>query len=147
MTALALDTSSLGDSFVLDDVSWEDSSSEMFEYAERKARLRSFVDSMIDEAPSWNSEPVFVSEQAVATAQAFLRLLPNNRRLPVVAAEGDGGLLFVWEPPNGNCILVVEQNLLHLLDEPGTRSVAHIENERFLGTYIPPVILDRVPLK
>jgi hypothetical protein len=151
------DFSSLGDAVVLD---WsllqiepavaqyaDDLSSEQLEYEDRKLRLMTLIDSMIDCAPSWDGESTFVTADAAATAIRFLSALPSNRSLPKVAPDGEGDILFVWEPPNGNCVVTVEDQMLHLVDQPGTRYVEHVDAVPFYGRRIPISILRSIPMK
>jgi hypothetical protein len=125
----------------------DDPSSESLEYEDRKARLRMLIDSMVHGAPSWDGEPAFVSVESAATALRFLAALPPKRPLPLVAADGEGSILLVWEPPSGNCIITVDKDVLHLLDKPGTPSVEHVDDQSFLGWRIPVAILHRIPLR
>src|SRR5690242_18583766 len=105
---------------ILDTLIFEDTSSLTLEYDERKQQLRDIIWSMVPEAPSWDSEPVTVTAKSAETAERFLRRLPPNRELPKVAPDGEGNLFFVWEPPHGNCIITVEPDQLHMVDQPGT---------------------------
>jgi hypothetical protein len=126
---------------------FSDVSSEQFDYLDRKARLRAVIDSMVEAAPSWSGEPCTVSNDSAQTAQAFLYLLTSNRELPKVAPDGEGDVLLVWEPPQGNCIVTVEPNLLHMVDRPGTPHVEHIDDQRFFGDRIPLSILHAIPMR
>ena len=124
-----------------------DVSSEQFDYQDRKARLRAAIDAMVEDAPTWSGEQSAVSMEAAKTAQSFLRLLTSNRELPKVAPDGEGDVLFVWEPPQGNCIVAVQSNMLHMVDQPGTQHVQHIDSQEFFGDRIPLAILHALPMR
>jgi len=124
-----------------------DISSDILDYEERKLQLQSIIEQMIHAAPSYDSDPVAVREGAAATAQRFLQVLPINRELPKVAPDGEGDLLFVWEPPHGNCIATVQEDMLHLVDQPGTAHAAHIDAQQFTGGHIPVQILHAIPMR
>jgi hypothetical protein len=124
-----------------------DHSSELFEYDDRKLKLEAIIDSMVLQAPSWDSEPMTVSAQAARTAKRFLQALPRNRELPKVAPDGEGDLLFVWEKPYGSCIVTVQPNVLHLVDRANTRYAEHIDAQCFVGYQIPISILHAIPLR
>jgi hypothetical protein len=125
----------------------DDISSEILEYEDRKVQLQTIIDELAREAPSWDAEPVTVDVNVVATAQRFLRALPTNRELPQVAPDGEGDLLFVWETPHGNCILTVQNDVLHLVDNPGTQYAEHIDAQQFVGRRIPVSILHAIPTR
>jgi hypothetical protein len=141
------DSSSLDENIVADFLlngTW-DTSSELLDYEDRKARLLSLIDEMESGGPSWDGEPANVSEAAASTARRFLKSLPTDRELPKICPDGEGDLLFVWEPPIGNCIVTVQDNMLHMVEQPGTQSVEHIDNQEFLGRRIPVSILPAIP--
>lgn len=156
MTAIeAHDSSSIFDDVSLDWNEFEESfgvvnddlSSQQLEHEDRRARLVALVDAMIDGAPSWDGEPVEVAERSAATAIRFLQVLPTNRYLPQVSPDGEGDIMLVWVPPNGNCIVTVQECLLHLLDQPGTRNVEHIDAQPFFGERIPIAVLQAIPIR
>jgi hypothetical protein len=124
-----------------------DSSSESLDYEERKARLLAIIDGMKAGAPSWDGEPARVSEGSAETGKRFLKALPFNRELPKVSPDGEGDLLFVWEPPQGNCVVTIQDRILHVVEQPGTRSVEHIDNQPFTGRRLPVSILPAIPLR
>jgi hypothetical protein len=134
-----------------EDAAWPipttDLSSASLEYEDRKARLEALIIRMITEAPSWDGKPTRISVQTALTAIRFLKVLPPDRELPKVAPDGEGDLLFVWEPPNGNCIVTVEGNLLHMVDQPGTQHVQHVDLKEFVSRRIPVSILHAIPFK
>lgn len=128
-------------------IGW-DSSSESLEYEDRKARLLAIIDAMTKEAPSWDGEPASVSEESAATAKRFLKALSPNRELPKVAPDGEGDVLLVWEPPYGNCIVTVQGDNLHMVDQPGSLHAVHIDAQSFLPGYrIPVSILHAIPMR
>jgi hypothetical protein len=124
-----------------------DSSSESLEYEDRKARLLSLLDSMACGTPSWDGEVDIVSEESAKTARRFLKALPPNRELPKIAPDGEGDVLFVWEPPHGNCIITVQRDLLHLVDHPGSPYAAHVDEQMFTGYRMPVSVLHAIPLR
>jgi hypothetical protein len=128
-------------------ISTSDLSSTTLEYEDRKARLQGLISRMIKEAPSWDGEPTRVEVRTALTAIRFLKVLPPDRELPKLAPDGEGDLLFVWQPPHGNCIVTVEGDLLHMVDQPGTQHVQHFDPIRFIGHRIPVSILHAIPFK
>lgn len=128
-------------------VVYGDLSSESLEYEDRKVRLQTIIEQMVVEAPSWDGEPATISNEAAETALRFLKALPSNRELPKVAPDGEGDVLFVWEPPHGNCIVTVQGGLLHMVDRPSTVNSEHIDGQRFAGYRIPISILHAIPMK
>lgn len=148
---LPSDSSSLEGVIVIDCLNnslWdEDVSSEALEYQERKGALQAIIELMVNNAPAWDGEPATVSGGSAETAIRFLRALPPNRELPKVAPDGEDNILFVWEPPNGNCIVTVQDGLVHLVNQPGTRHVEHIDAQLFRSNRIPVSILHAIPLR
>jgi hypothetical protein len=140
-------SSSAVEVIIKDDELLLEDSSELFGYEDRKTRLDAVIAGMVREAPSWDSEPATISAETANTARRFLRALPHNRALPKVAADGEGDLLFVWEPPYGSCIVTVQPGLLHLVDHPGTQYAEHIDAQPFIGRHIPLAILHALPLR
>lgn len=126
---------------------YDDLSSQQLEYEDRRVQLAVLIEAMIDDAPSWDGEPAKVTEGSAATAIRFLKSLPANRHLPQVAPDGEGDVLLVWEPPSGNCIVTVQDDLLHVLDLPGTRNVEHIDAQPFYGERIPVAVLQAIPVR
>lgn len=146
-----VDPSSLFESLIADDVGFfgdvDDISSANLEYEDRRAKLQELIDRMVTAAPSWDGEPLQVSNEAAATAIRFLRVLPSNRELPKVAPDGDGDVILIWEPPHGNCIVTVQDNCLHVVDQPGSKHVKHIDAEPFRSARIPISVLHVLPMK
>ena len=140
----SLSTGLLRDNF---EAVFPDPSSEILEYENRKLLLQTLVDAMTDAAPTWDGDPAVVDPNAAATAQRFLKALPSNRELPKVAPDGEGDLLFVWEPPHGNCIVTVQNNLLHMVDGPGSPYAEHIDAQDYSGDRIPIAILHAIPMR
>ncbi len=127
---------------------WQDISSAPLEQEDRRAALTAIIQKMEKVVPSWDGRDASpVSPEASETATRFLASLPSNRELPKVASDGDGNIIFVWEPPHGNCLMTVEPNLLHMVDKPGGPEVEHIDNQPFSGHRIPLAILSAIPLK
>lgn len=125
----------------------DDISSAILDYEDRKLLLRTIIDRMVKDAPSWDSNGATVHALSASTAQRFLSAIPANRELPKVAPDGEGDILFVWEPPQGDCIVTVQHNLLHLVDQPGTRFAAHIDGQQFAAFHIPISILHAIPFR
>ena len=132
---------------ILDSLLQQDLSSETLEYDTRKLQLQALVSAMAAAAPSWDAEDVVVNPDTVAAARRFLLALPNNRELPKVSPDGEGDLLFVWEPPHGDCIVTVQAGVLHMVDQPGTPHVEHIDDQVFTGLRIPITILHAIPFR
>lgn len=125
----------------------DDFTSAVLDYEERRLQLRTIIDQMVVDAPSWDSDGAKVHSLSALTAQRFLTALPSNRELPKVAPDGEGDVLFVWEPPQGDCIVTVQHNLLHMVDRPGTRFAAHFDSVPFAGFHIPISILHAIPTR
>jgi hypothetical protein len=115
------------------------------EHENRRVRLQKVVEAMQRTSAPWDPEVMAVSADSATTANRFLRALPIDCELPKVAPDGEGDILLVWEPPAGNCIVIVEGDNLHMVDQPGTRSATHVHNQKFLGDWIPVSILHAIP--
>lgn len=125
----------------------KDVSSESLEYEDLRVMLQSIIEQMVEDAPTWDGEPIAITNEAAETAIRFLKALPSNRELPKVAPDGEGDVLFVWEPPHGDCIVTVEGNVLHMVDRPSTNNAEHVDGKRFAGYRIPVSILHAIPMK
>lgn len=125
----------------------EDTSRTRLHFDSRRRELQAMVADMTRTAPSWDGEPTRVSPGAATTAMTFLQALPSNRHLPQVSADGEGDIMFVWRPPAGDCVLTVEDGLLHLVVHPGLPSVEHIDSVPFQGGHIPINLLRHLPIK
>jgi hypothetical protein len=129
-------------------ISEKTKSLEQVEFETRKARLMAVVDGMRTSAPNWNGSLAVVNDVSAQSAQKFLRCLPGNAILPQVAPDGEGDIMFVWDgPTTPSCVVVVEKNALHLVSGIGTPEARQIDQQRFLGVRIPPIILDQIPSK
>lgn len=152
MTQRLLCDSSSYDGVMISDLlnnDWQDiSSSPLLEHENRRAALTAIIQQMETVSPSWDgSDGTVISPESSETAIRFLAALPTNRELPKVAPDGEGNVIFVWEPPHGNCLVTVVPNCLHMVDKPGGLAVQHIDDQEFTGNRIPLLILSALPLK
>jgi len=125
----------------------QDTSSSRLAFDTRRARLEGVIKDMLKVAPSWDGSETKVSPESALTALKFIGSLPSNRRLPQVAPDGEGDIMFVWQPPNGDCIVTVQDKLIHLVNAPGSPDVEHVDAQRFLGEHIPVLVLQYIPAK
>ncbi|HLZ03426.1 MAG TPA: hypothetical protein VKR55_14905 [Bradyrhizobium sp.] len=133
----------------VDPVGDKTKSSEQVEFEKRKARLIDAVTAMKSSAPNWSGRGTRVSEASAQSAKKFLECLPGNARLPRVAPDGEGDVMFVWDnlPGGQSCVVTVEKRDLHLACGLGTPEAQHVDAQRFLGLKIPKAIFDRIPSK
>jgi hypothetical protein len=116
-----------------------------FEY--RRERLIAAVLEMKRSAPNWSGIASVVRAESADSAVSFLNSLPGDAILPRVAPDGEGDVIFVWDPANGNCVVTVEKRLLHLAAKLGTDAELHVVPQQFLGFSIPSSILKHIPRK
>ena len=127
---------------------WQDTSSSLLKHVDERAALVLTIQEMETHPPSWDGgDATPVTQEASETAVRFLNLLPNNRELPKVAGDGEGNVILVWEPPHGNCLVTIEPNVLHMVNQPGSQAVEHIDNQPFDGVHFPVAILSAIPFK
>ena len=124
-----------------------DTSQKRLDFDDRRGHLQAFIRDMVREAPSWSGEIAKASVGSAQTAIAFLAALPSNRALPLVAADDEGDVLFVWRPPTGDCILTIEEGTLHLVVRPGGVEVDYVDSVPFTGVHIPLSILQNLPMR
>lgn len=127
-----------------DDEDIEDISSEAFERSDQIARILKAIFAFETIGLEWGGAAATLNAESADTARKFFRALPNDRELPQIAPDGEGGLLLVWEPPIGNCIVTVQNDRLHLVTNPGTPAVGYVDDEPFRGR-IPVSILHLLP--
>ena len=122
-------------------------SREQIEFENRKTRLIAAIERMKVTAPNWSADSLTVDSISAKSAEKFLNSLPGNARLPKVAPDGEGDVMFVWDDPDHTCVVTVEQRKLHLVSNPGTPDAKHVDSQQFLGVRIPNSILEYIPLK
>ena len=115
------------------------------EYDDRRERLIDLLDRMKTYAPNWSGDDeMAVSADAANTAKALLNLLKPDRELPKVAADGDGDVLLVWDD---QCIVTVQDRMLHMVEWPGTPHAEYVDAQPFFGRYLPVSVLRAIPMK
>jgi hypothetical protein len=117
------------------------------EFETRRSRIIAAVRRLKDSAPNWSGVSTKVDAGSALTAERFLFCLPSTVALPKVAPDGEGDVMFVWDEPGKQCIVVAEPKLLHLVSKPGDPTGVQISAQRFLGIQIPPSILRHLPAK
>jgi hypothetical protein len=122
-------------------------SPEQVDFEKRKARLIAAIDRMKTSAPNWSADRLVVNETSAVSAEKFLKCLPGDARLPKVAPDGEGDVMFVWDDAHNACVVTVEQRTLHVVSKPGTPDVKQIDAQKFLGVRIPPAVLECIPSK
>lgn len=85
-----------------------------------------------------------LSLTALLAAIEFVTNLPTNRALPKVAADEDGDVFMAWDAAPQRCTLTFEGKTLHLVINPGSKSV-HVDPTIYQGGHIPPVVLQHMP--
>lgn len=124
-----------------------DVSPQRVEFDEQCRQLKAVLMGMVRSAPSWDGEHTDVKMNSALTASRFVDSMPNNRKLPVVAPDGEGDILLVWENGNDDCIVTVEPNLLHMVVGANSLNAKHVDAVPFLGRHIHPKILQHIPAK
>jgi hypothetical protein len=126
----------------------QDTSAETLAVQNRKAQLLAIISEYLGGAPAWDGgDAIAVSPGAVQTARRFISALPENRALPRVAPDGEGDVLLVWPPDQGDCIVTVEPAHVHLVTNATTRASRHVDAVPFNGERIPFELLRYLPLR
>jgi hypothetical protein len=114
------------------------------DHDDRKERILDLLERMKAAAPNWSDLEIAASPEAADTAKRLVRNLLSNRELPKVAAEADGDVILVWEDC---CVVTVQNQLLHMVERPGTPHAEYEDDVSFVGKHIPPSILRAIPMK
>lgn len=81
-----------------------------------------------------------------ATAEAFLRALPDNKSLPKLSPDGEGGVMMVWEAHNRTLLVTADESVLHTVFAAATPDAVYLNDIPFnAAKTIPREILDAIP--
>jgi hypothetical protein len=86
-----------------------------------------------------------VDHLSAETALAFIRAMPADRAFPKLAADGEGGLIFLWESQERKAMITVDGGLLWLVRQPGEPDSFHFSPLRFDGETIPRIVIESLP--
>jgi hypothetical protein len=86
-----------------------------------------------------------ISLDARDAALAFIQHLDAKAHLPMVAPDGEGGLIFFWRSHQGTTAVVVEGSRLHMVLNSTAPNSEHIENIYYGLNDIPDVIYSAIP--
>lgn len=112
-----------------------------------RARLIAAIISLAREPIGWSDRdtPVPIDGLTVETATQFLGHLPDDRALPVVVPDGDGGLALLWEDQPQKALLTIDHAMLLLVRDPGKPTSQHFSPVRFDGETIPKWLIAALP--
>ncbi len=72
-----------------------------------------------------------VSAKAAAAACDFIKLLPYDAVMPRIAPDGEGGLVAVWDRPNGALLVVIDDTHLHIVANAMTPNARYYDQLPF----------------
>jgi len=96
---------------------------------------------------SWTSgAQAKISSASRATAEAFLRTLPDNKTLPKLSPDGEGGVMMVWEGNGRTLLVTADETVLHAVFAAATPDAVYLNDIPFdAAKTIPREILDAIP--
>ncbi len=89
--------------------------------------------------------PNTISPHVADTAKKLLSLIPLNKQLPKVDADGEGAMLFLWSHGRKHFLVIVEADRLHLVINAATPAADYVSDIIFDGTSLPEQLIDHVP--
>jgi hypothetical protein len=108
-------------------------------------RLLALIERFRTTGFSWSLEPCQITVDTARTAIRLIQALPKDRGLPKIVPDGEGALLLMWETPQREVLVIVDDNALHLVRHPASAQTEYVENLRLDGAEIPESILGSVP--
>lgn len=90
--------------------------------------------------------PNFVSPDVAQNAKKFIDLIPLDRKLPKVDADGEGAMMFLWPDSELRVLVVVEADRLHIAFNATVPEAEYIPELPFDGTVLPEVLVANLPI-
>jgi hypothetical protein len=90
-------------------------------------------------------DPTPIDSLSVETAFAFIRRLPADRAFPMIAPDGEGGIMMVWQNKGNEALVTIDRTTLFLVERPGEAASYHFAPLRFDGETILSIILEHLP--
>jgi hypothetical protein len=112
----------------------------------QRAALISAIRYLVKNPTNWSAGQAAPIETISAeTAVAFMRCLPVDRAFPLIAPDGEGGVVFLWDVADCRALITCDGAKLLLVRDPGAPNSFHFSPLRFDGEAIPSIILEHLP--
>jgi hypothetical protein len=82
----------------------------------------------------------YVLESIAARARSFLNQLSPDLRIPSVAPDGDGGIVFRWEKDGSRCLLVLDEESIHIVVNAGSQHAVYLDDLAYRGGPLPQIV-------
>lgn len=89
-------------------------------------------------------EEISCDAASAEAASAFLRAIPAEYRLPKIAPDGEGGVIFAWESAQRELVMSVCGWTLYPVINPSS-TPEHLSSLNFDGEKIPDQVLSHLP--
>ena len=89
--------------------------------------------------------PNTISQNVAEAAKKFLDLLPLNKTLPKVEADGEGAMMFLWTHQEKHLLVLVETDRLHMAINAASPEANYVSDIHFDGNSLPGQLIDRLP--
>lgn len=117
---------------------------EVLDDAEQRLRLAGFINRLFNESNASDYEDVRMSKAACVAGKLVIDALPVGSKLPKIAADGDGGLIFAWLSPQRAMLLTLDGTALHFVDHAGTPGAVYFDKLPFSRHTLPDEVADAV---
>jgi len=105
--------------------------------AERRLRLADVVNRLFNETNVPEYEGARLLKSACVAGKLVIDALPSGSKLPKVATDGDGGLIFAWMSPTRAMLLTLDGAALHFVDYAGSPEAVYYDKLPFSRHSIP----------
>lgn len=117
-------------------------SRERISYTKQFVESVLLIDAMVRQGVALNSDNRGTITPTTARATfLFLVLLRNTAPLPKMSVDGEGGLMLIWDKPDGITLLTVDGWCLHLVQRATTPTAEYSAPLEFNGKEIPREVL------
>lgn len=119
-----------------------------FEAGKSAIKLKQEIKNLIGKFEGQESvfAPNFVSQEVARNAKKFIDLIPLNRKLPKVDADGEGAMMFLWAETSKRVLVVVEADRLHIAFNAASPNSEYSADIPFNGTSLPEQLVTNLPL-
>lgn len=113
----------------------------------KKERLKHVIEKFASaEFGLFFDESMRIGKNVLNSALALVDLLPNEKSLPKVAPDGEGGVLLAWQTTHGEHICIVDAEKIHLVIKAGSEDAEYLDDIPFKGKELPGAIVQMLSL-
>lgn len=144
-----LDTSVLTSSDI-NDIKWTISEvknlpSRDLDHYRTKSKLADLLEKFKN-IPFFHDSDQCANEAAADNAIKILHQM-NDKRLPKIAVDEDGDIIFAWDMEARNVVLTIEEGLWHFFEKEDANPPNYYDEQSYVNGEIPDFVWERIPAK